>query len=58
LRYLRDNALSATPEGQEIIRLYYQWSPVITMAIQNDEEVRVEIKALVDGILQMILEGQ
>ncbi len=50
--------MSATPEGQEINRLYYQWSPVITMAIQNDEEVRVEIKALVDGILQMILEGQ
>ena len=50
--------MSATPEGKEIIRLYYQWSPVITMAIQNDEDVRVEIKALVDGILQMILEGQ
>ena len=56
LRCLRDNVLSATPEGQEIIRLYYQWAPVITVAIQNDEEVRAEIKALVDGILQMVVE--
>ena len=56
LRYLRDNVLSATPEGQEIIRLYYQWAPVLTIAIQNDEEVRAEIKALVDGILLLITE--
>jgi len=56
LRYLRDNVLSATPEGQEIIRLYYQWAPVITIAIQNDEEVKAEIKTMVDGILMLITE--
>ena len=55
LRYLRDNVLSATPEGQEIIRLYYQWAPVITIAM-NDEEVKAEIKAMVDGMLLLITE--
>ncbi|MCK4825688.1 hypothetical protein KA005_58615, partial [bacterium] len=29
LRGYRDNILSKTSEGQEIIRLYYEWSPVI-----------------------------
>ena len=29
LRYVRDNLLNQTPEGREIIKLYYQWSPVV-----------------------------
>ena len=56
LRYLRDNVLSKTSEGQEIIRLYYQWAPIMTIAVRNDEEVKTEIKELADDILMMITE--
>ena len=56
LRYVRDNVLSATPEGREIIRLYYQLSPVIVMAMRNDGEFREEVKEMIDGILLLIME--
>ena len=51
LRYFRDNALSKTPAGQELIRLYYQWSPLIVKAIEEDEEFKVEMKETIDAIL-------
>jgi hypothetical protein len=53
LRYLRDNVLSATPEGREIVRLYYRLSPVIVKVMREDEEFKEEVKAVVDGILQL-----
>ena len=53
LRYLRDNVLNKTPEGQEIIRLYYQWSPVIVKAMVEDEEFKSELKEMIDGILSL-----
>ena len=56
LRYVRDNVLSTTPEGQEIIRLYYQLSPVIVMAMQNDGEFKQEMKEMINGILLLIME--
>ncbi len=34
LRSIRDNVLSQTPEGREIITLYYQWSPAIVKAMR------------------------
>ena len=54
LRSFRDNILNKTPEGREIIRLYYAWSPVIVGAIEKDKEFEEEMKALVDEILLMI----
>jgi len=51
LRYLRDEVLSQTSEGQEIIRLYYQWSPMVVRAIEEDEEFKEEVKETIDGIL-------
>jgi hypothetical protein len=54
LRYFRDNVLSQTPEGQEIIRLYYQWSPVIVKAMEEDEEFKEDVKELIDGVLELI----
>jgi len=56
LRALRDNVLSQTPEGREIIKLYYQWSPVITMAIRNDKAFKAEMKELLDGMLSLTIE--
>jgi len=57
LRYLRDNVLSQTPVGQELIRLYYQWSPVIVKAMEEDEEFKGEVKEIIDGVLQLIEES-
>ena len=54
LRYFRDNVLSKTHEGRELIKLYYQWSPVIVRAMKADEEFKKEIKQTVDVILPMI----
>jgi hypothetical protein len=53
LRYLRDNVLSKTPEGREIIKLYYQWSPIIVQTMDHDEEFKQEVKEMVDGVLEM-----
>ena len=58
MRNYRDNVLSATPEGQEIIDLYYQWSPVIVRAMEADEDFKGEVKALIDGILPLIAVDQ
>jgi len=54
LRYLRDHVLSQTPEGQELIRLYYEWSPVVLKAMQNDEEFKAQVKETIDGVLPLI----
>ena len=53
LRYVRDNVLSATPEGQELIKLYYEWSPFVVKLMGKEEEFKEEVKAVVDGILQL-----
>jgi len=55
MRYLRDNVLNKSEAGQEIIRLYYMWSPVIASAAQGDDEVKEELKEMVDGILGLVL---
>ena len=57
LRWYRDNVLSQTPEGRELIKLYYQWSPIIVRAMEQDEEFKEEIKQIIDGVLPMIEDG-
>jgi hypothetical protein len=54
LRHLRDNVLSQTPEGQELIRLYYELSSTIVKAMEEDEEFREEVKEMIDGVLELI----
>jgi hypothetical protein len=54
LRFVRDSVLSATPEGREMIKLYYRLSPAIMIAIQSDEALKAEIKELVDGFLSLM----
>jgi len=56
LRNFRDNVLSKTPTGQEIIRLYYEWSPAIVGAMEEDEEFKEEIEEMIDGVLMLIRE--
>jgi hypothetical protein len=54
LREFRDEVLAQTPEGQEIIRLYYELSPVIVRAMEEDEEFKAQMKEMVEGALKMI----
>ena len=54
LRSFRDHVLSKTPEGRELIKLYYMWSPVIVKAMEEDEEFKAELKEMVDGVLGLI----
>jgi hypothetical protein len=56
LRHFRDNTLSKTAEGQKLIKLYYQWSPVIVKAMENDEEFKEEVKDMIDEVLPLIRE--
>ena len=48
--------MNKTPVGQEIIRLYYQWSPAIVKAMGDDEEFKEEVKEMIDGILELVEE--
>ena len=56
LRNFRDNILSQTPEGQEIVRLYYEWSPMIVQAMDEDEEFKQYVKKMINGVLPLIRE--
>lgn len=56
LRKYRDEVLRTTPVGQEIIRLYYLWSPAIVKVMEEDEAFREELKETIDWILPMIRE--
>ena len=54
LRSFRDTILNKTPEGREITRLYYAWSPVIVEALEKDKKFKEEMKAVVDEMLLII----
>ena len=54
LRKFRDNVLSSTPEGKQLIDLYYTWSPLVFKAMVEDEELKSEIRIMLDGILLRI----
>jgi hypothetical protein len=51
---LRDHVLSTTPEGQEIVRLYYQLSPEIVTLMRTDGTFKERVKALIDGMLPIV----
>lgn len=54
LRNFRDKILSKTPQGRQLIRLYYQLSPAIVMAMQEDEEFKTEITETIDSLLPLV----
>ena len=57
IRDFRDNVLSQSPAGQEIIRLYYQWSPIIVQAMENDASFKEWVTEQVEGILPLVEEA-
>ena len=56
LRKFRDEVLSATPEGQEIIRLYYQLSTAVGKIMLEDEAFKEDVKEMIEGILPLVRE--
>jgi hypothetical protein len=54
LRKYRDEVLSKSPLGQEIISFYYLWSPFIVRAMEEDEEFKQEVRELIEQLLPMI----
>jgi hypothetical protein len=56
LRDFRNNALSRTPAGRKIIMIYYKCSPGIVKMINENEELKRTLKAVVDKVLPVIKE--
>ncbi len=54
LRTFRDEVLSQSPVGREIIELYYQWSPAIAKAMEEDAKFRQDVKEMIDGVLMLM----
>lgn len=54
LRYFRDQLLKNSPEGREIIKLYYAWSPFMVRLIEKDQAFRDEIKITIDEFMDVI----
>jgi hypothetical protein len=49
--------LSKTTEGQELIRLYYEWSPTLIKTLEEDKKIKGEVKAIIDVMLPLIGAG-
>jgi len=58
LQYLRDHILNTTPEGKEIITLYYEWSPFIVVYIENNGELKNNLREIIDEFLQLLIEDR
>jgi hypothetical protein len=54
LRKFRDEVLSETAEGQQIIQLYYQLGPAVVKAMGKDKELKKEMKEMIDSILPLL----
>ena len=57
LRRFRDKVLSKTPEGHELIKLYYQWSPLIVRAREGDDAFKAGTREMIDGIVPLVQEA-
>ena len=54
LRKYRNEVLSKSLVGQEIIKLYKLWSPAIVKAMAEDEEFKEGVKEFVDELLPLL----
>jgi len=54
MRQIRDNVLSRTLEGREIIKLYYEWSPAVVKMMEDDEEFNEYLEEVFNEVLQLI----
>jgi hypothetical protein len=56
LRAYRDNVLSKTPEGYEMIKIYYKFSPTVTKLLENSPQLKKKAKVYIDSMLPAIRE--
>jgi hypothetical protein len=49
--------LDKSAEGREIIKLYYQWGPLVARAMEADEEFKEEVTEIIEEILPMVGES-
>jgi hypothetical protein len=56
LREYRDKVLSKTPEGQELIKTYYKFSPAVTKLLEQRPLLKNKAKAVIDSLLPGIHE--
>ena len=56
LRKYRDSVLSKTPEGQEIIKTYYKFSPKVTRLLEQRPLLKNRARTFIDGMLPKIRE--
>ncbi|MCK5193585.1 MAG: hypothetical protein KAQ71_07230, partial [Desulfobulbaceae bacterium] len=54
MRYVRDNILKSTAEGQELIKLYYDWSPALVKEMKENKEFKEQVKGMINGVLTLI----
>ena len=54
LRQFRDEVLSKTPAGQEIVKLYYQLSPALVSAMEEDEAFKKEVNKMIEEVLPLV----
>jgi hypothetical protein len=54
LRDFRDSILNTTIIGKGLIKLYYELSPAIGNALEDDEGLKEDVKGLLDSIMPMI----
>jgi hypothetical protein len=36
------------------MKLYYEWSPTIVKPMEQDEELKAQVKEMIDGFLELI----
>jgi len=51
LRVFRDATLNRTPEGRQLVDLYYRLSPMLIQALEHDEEFKNELRVLLDSLI-------
>lgn len=51
LKEYRDNVLSKTPEGRDIIENYYKFSPMLTRLLEQMPLLKYRAKTFIDGML-------
>jgi hypothetical protein len=54
LRNFRDRVLRKTPEGRQLIKLYYAWSPVLLKAIDKGDGIKAEMTEMIERIIPLI----
>jgi hypothetical protein len=54
LRKFRDNVLSQTTGGEKLIQLYYRLSPLGVDLLKSDQELKEQVKQLLDEYMPVI----